>query len=311
MGGSGQGNPDIKEKDGRLYCTDCFSMMSDRGPANEEGRIPEAGGNAPLSPSRQFSKNRRALIDDKPPRIFYDAALTRPMEVSLPPDSEMELTGTDGKAVTVILPGGAAGFIESESKVTIVKKGWLAQERADVQSQPSLFSSVKRTFSKGDEFSLLNTVDRDGKRWIRIRDNSGANGFVLGDVIVITEDSLIEAIGQSVGKGAPEEAIVTALTERGVPRQVVADGYAHVQAAFQRYEDSPEVKAVLASKYARHMLYGALWAIGGGIATAIGYSSASSSSGGGTYIVFWGAIVFGIYDFFKGLSGWSKYSQNG
>jgi hypothetical protein len=49
------------------------------------------------------------------------------------------------------------------------------------------------------------------------------------------------------------------------------------------------------------MFFGALWAIGGTIATVIGYSSAG---GGGKYIVFWGAIVFGAVDFFVGLSGW-------
>jgi hypothetical protein len=194
--------------------------------------------------------------------------------------------------------------------VTIVKEAWLAQEQADVYGQPSLVSSVKRTFHKGEEFSLLTTVDRDEKRWIRIRDGSGAVGFIQGEVIIVTEDSLIEGIGRSVGKGASEEEIVTAFAEKGIPKQVIADGYAQVQAAVDDYKDSPEGKA-LASKYARHMLYGALWAIGGGIATAIGYSSASGSPGGGSYYVFWGAIIFGIYDFFKGLDGWSKYSKKG
>src|SRR5215216_16135 len=51
----------------------------------------------------------------------------------------------------------------------------------------------------------------------------------------------------------------------------------------------------------RKMFFGALWAIGGTIATVIGYNSAG---GGGKYIVFWGAILFGAVDFFVGLSGW-------
>ena len=56
-----------------------------------------------------------------------------------------------------------------------------------------------------------------------------------------------------------------------------------------------------ASAALRKMFFGALWAIGGTIATVIGYSSAG---GGGKYIVFWGAILFGAVDFFIGLSGW-------
>jgi hypothetical protein len=49
------------------------------------------------------------------------------------------------------------------------------------------------------------------------------------------------------------------------------------------------------------MLIGALWAIGGSIATFASYGSAS---GGGKYFIFWGAILFGVIDFPVGFSGW-------
>lgn len=49
----------------------------------------------------------------------------------------------------------------------------------------------------------------------------------------------------------------------------------------------------------KDMLYGALWCIGGIVVTAVTYSSAS---GGGTYVVAWGAILFGAIQFFKGLA---------
>lgn len=47
------------------------------------------------------------------------------------------------------------------------------------------------------------------------------------------------------------------------------------------------------------MLYGALWCIGGIVITVVTYSAAS---GGGTYVVAWGAIIFGFIQFVKGLS---------
>jgi len=49
----------------------------------------------------------------------------------------------------------------------------------------------------------------------------------------------------------------------------------------------------------KDMLHGALWCVGGIIVTAITYSAAS---GGGTYIVAWGAILFGAIQFLKGLA---------
>ena len=68
-----------------------------------------------------------------------------------------------------------------------------------------------------------------------------------------------------------------------------------------------EENKVLANKYARTMLYGVIWAVGGTIVTMATYSAASK--GGGTYVVAWGAILFGIFDFFKGLFGWLKYKE--
>ena len=48
----------------------------------------------------------------------------------------------------------------------------------------------------------------------------------------------------------------------------------------------------------KNMLVGAAWCIGGTVITAVTYSTAK---GGGTYVVAWGAIVFGAIQFLKGL----------
>ena len=47
-----------------------------------------------------------------------------------------------------------------------------------------------------------------------------------------------------------------------------------------------------------NMIFGALWCVGGIAVTAATYSAAE---GGGTYVVAWGAIVFGAVQFFIGL----------
>ncbi len=48
----------------------------------------------------------------------------------------------------------------------------------------------------------------------------------------------------------------------------------------------------------KNMLYGALWCIGGILVTAVTFSAAGK---GGTYVVAWGAIIFGGIQFFRGL----------
>ena len=48
----------------------------------------------------------------------------------------------------------------------------------------------------------------------------------------------------------------------------------------------------------KNMLYGALWCIGGLLVTFLTYCAASS---GGTYVVAWGAVIFGAIQFVKGV----------
>jgi hypothetical protein len=49
------------------------------------------------------------------------------------------------------------------------------------------------------------------------------------------------------------------------------------------------------------MAIGALVCVIGILVTAVTYGAASSGSGGGHYVVAWGAIVFGGFQFLKGL----------
>jgi len=49
----------------------------------------------------------------------------------------------------------------------------------------------------------------------------------------------------------------------------------------------------------RNMVVGGLWCVGGIVVTAVTYSQASS--GGGRYVMAWGAILFGGIQFVRGL----------
>jgi len=62
------------------------------------------------------------------------------------------------------------------------------------------------------------------------------------------------------------------------------------------YRDAARVAAQ------RQMALGALICIVGIAVTLCTFSAASSSSTGGTYVVAWGAIIFGAYRFYRGWS---------
>lgn len=118
-------------------------------------------------------------------------------------------------------------------------------------------------------------------------------------------EDLSEAVAERLATGKSKEAIVKDLLADGFEEADALQFVNHVEQALNGYQESPEGRAALASQYSRHMLYGALWAIGGTVVTVATYEAASA---GGTYVVAWGAILFGIIDFFRGLFGWLRYT---
>jgi len=53
----------------------------------------------------------------------------------------------------------------------------------------------------------------------------------------------------------------------------------------------------------KNMLYGALWFIGGLVVTGATYAAAS---GGGTYVVAFGAVIYGAGQFIRGVLEYNK-----
>ena len=51
----------------------------------------------------------------------------------------------------------------------------------------------------------------------------------------------------------------------------------------------------------KNMLHGILWCVGGLLVTLLTYNMAEE---GGRYVVAWGAVIFGAYQFFKGFMQW-------
>ena len=50
----------------------------------------------------------------------------------------------------------------------------------------------------------------------------------------------------------------------------------------------------------KDMIYGALWCFGG-IALTVFSHQAAANAGGGSYVVAWGAVIFGALQFFRGV----------
>jgi hypothetical protein len=130
----------------------------------------------------------------------------------------------------------------------------------------------------------------------------------MADELTLNEQKAMEDLSQVVAKqlaeGKSKKHIVKELVKQQWSQEAAGQFVDEVEQAIKTYQNSPEGRAALAGQYARRMLYGVLWAVGGTIVTVASYEAASA---GGTYIIAWGAILFGIIDFLRGLFGWLKY----
>ena len=112
-----------------------------------------------------------------------------------------------------------------------------------------------------------------------------------------------------VAKGENPEKITQGLQKTSWPPDQAYSLVQQAQVKWQQLQMDPDFRQAMAAKYKRHMIYGILWAVGGTAVTVGTLLSASSKSGGGTYFIAWGAIIFGIIDFVRGLTGWLKYRE--
>ncbi len=109
-------------------------------------------------------------------------------------------------------------------------------------------------------------------------------------------EKAVEAIyayaGALLRQGKSPAEVEDALVDKGIERKtaaIVVDKLAVAQVNVKKEEGT------------KNMMIGGLICLVGIIITAASYSSASSGSGGGQYVIAWGAILFGAIRFFRGL----------
>ena len=109
-------------------------------------------------------------------------------------------------------------------------------------------------------------------------------------------EQIVQAVYQFAAEqmhaGVPPGVIEQKLIDKGLDAETATTVVRNLQEA--------KAKAVKEAGQ-QNMLYGALWCVGGILVTAVTYMAAAGG-GGGTYVVAWGAILFGGIQFFRGLA---------
>lgn len=111
----------------------------------------------------------------------------------------------------------------------------------------------------------------------------------------LSEEQMVQAVydfaANEMLKGATPQQVQARLIEQGLDTETAGIVVSNLVAA-----RSDAIRGA----GNKNMLYGALWCVGGLVVTVWTYSAAASS-GGGTYVVAWGAILFGAIQFFRGV----------
>ena len=127
---------------------------------------------------------------------------------------------------------------------------------------------------------------------------------------LLKEKQFYDRVAQLLSEGeAPKSAIVDELVDQNWNLLDAEEFIKKVEYELlnkKKYQPTTE-RQKLAAKYKKTMLGGAITAVVGTIITIVSLNVATNS--GGTYLICWGAIIFGIISLFSGLIGWLRYRK--
>ena len=106
----------------------------------------------------------------------------------------------------------------------------------------------------------------------------------------ITESDL-DVAKRELASGTNRNNIIKGLINRGLTQTEADMAFEMAQSEML---GSSEGQHQLADMYRRRMMRGLVITIAGIVITTVSYNSAASSPGGGTYLICWGAILFGV-----------------
>jgi len=167
--------------------------------------------------------------------------------------------------------------------------------------------------SAGTEIELGSAEKNKGIKWVAVTLPKGERGYIRGDVkvFVISRVSLLQKeadvrdqpfamslVKKKMARGEQIDRvdIVESDNRKWIKVRDLQGQEGYIDGR-TRIQERPGSRAPQSP--ARNMIVGAVWCIVGIVITAATYGAASRR--GGTYVVAWGAIIFGGFQFLKGL----------
>jgi hypothetical protein len=98
--------------------------------------------------------------------------------------------------VPITLSTGQQAFIPAETRIYIIHEGSLMQNNVELHAEPSSGSLIKAQLARNTKVYILQVVKGDGQDWVRVRDASGAEGYIPGDTRIRVMQQKTKASGR-------------------------------------------------------------------------------------------------------------------
>jgi hypothetical protein len=106
----------------------------------------------------------------------------------LPAGAEVDIGRTHHQAgrdwVEATLPDGRKGYLDGTVGCTVPRKARILHESAELREGTAPGAPVQRRLERGEVVTLLAAGEHEGRPWALVRDGSGVEGFIDGDVPV-------------------------------------------------------------------------------------------------------------------------------
>ncbi|KAF0112247.1 MAG: Uncharacterized protein FD147_308 [Chloroflexi bacterium] len=144
----------------------------------------------------------RATLTEDSAKIFSEPNEQTISVATLHKGDEFELGKIHKKKksvwVEVILSPGLTGYISGDTKIFAIKEVQLLNNSVDMFDAPAEDANIVKTYSKKAIFTAVGIEKEEGKGWVRVRDDAGAEGYIRGDAKIRIYQPATKASGKKL-----------------------------------------------------------------------------------------------------------------
>jgi hypothetical protein len=144
--------------------------------------------------------NMKARIIDPQVKVYSSIDANAVSIATLPEGSEIEFGAPRKKSgklwIPITLSTGQQAFIPGDTRIFVMRQGSLQQNGVELHAAPSAGSLIKQQLARNSKVYILQVVKEGGQDWVRVRDESGNEGYISGDTRIRVIQQKTKAMGR-------------------------------------------------------------------------------------------------------------------